>query len=252
MPKMSRFLLIDMPLQYIDGHRRPRFPTAPGLEGLHRKRIHNPSIHIGMPVKLDGAIELWNRTGCANRRSDRSGVENTLGAGRQVRGDNRAGNRKVLKAKIADAVQDKADQIASWPEADKLGDVARFRDRAAFFRSAPALIAVAAAQYKSAVDLVLTARETDPQAAQIHEWRNMANSRIQSVASAITYLLLIFHQMGLGAVWMTGPMQAKEDIEKILKVPPEMDIVALIPVGYPDESPTSTRRPVGEVTEIIR
>ena len=160
-------------------------------------------------------------------------------------------NRDTIGA-IADAVQVKADQIASWPEADKLGDVARFRDRAAFFRSAPALIAVAAAQYKSAVDLVLTARETDHQAAQIHEWRNMANSRIQSVASAITYLLLIFHQMGLGAVWMTGPMQAKEDIEKILKVPPEMDIVALIPVGYPDESPTSSRHPVGEVTEIIR
>ena len=160
-------------------------------------------------------------------------------------------NQDTIKA-IADAVQAKADQIASWPEADKLGDVARFRDRAAFFRSAPALIAVAAAQYQSAVDLVLTARETDHQAAQIHEWRNVANSRIQSVASAITYLLLIFHQMGLGAVWMTGPMQAKEDIEKILKVHPEMDIVALIPVGYPDESPTSSRRPVGEVTEIIR
>jgi len=160
-------------------------------------------------------------------------------------------NRDTIGA-IADAVQAKADQITSWPEADKLGDVARFQDRAAFFRSAPALIAVAAAQYQSAVDLVLTARETDPQAAQIHEWRNVANSRIQSVASAITYLLLIFHQMGLGAVWMTGPMQAKKDIEKILKVPPEMDIVALIPVGYPDESPTSSRRPVGEVTEIIR
>jgi len=161
-------------------------------------------------------------------------------------------NRDTIKA-IADAVQAKADQIASWPEADKLGDVARFRDRAAFFRSAPALIAVAAAQYRSAVDLVLAARgKTDPQVKQIHEWRNVANSRIQSVSAAITYLLLIFHQMGLGALWMTGPMQAKEDIEKILKVSPETDIVALIPVGYPDESPTSTRRPIGEVTEIVR
>lgn len=161
-------------------------------------------------------------------------------------------NRGTIKA-IADAVQAKADQIASWPQADKLGDIARFRERAALFRDAPAAIAVAAAQYQSAVDQVLTAREkTDPQAAKIHEWRNLANSRIQSVSAAITYLLLILHQMDLGSLWMTGPMQAKDDIEKILKVPSETDIVALIPVGYPDESPTSSRRPVGEVTEIIR
>jgi len=52
---------------------------------------------------------------------------------------------------------------------------------------------------------------------------------------------------------MTGPMQAKAEIEKILKVPSEMDLVAFIPVGYPDESPESRgRRPVKEVCEVIR
>ena len=54
------------------------------------------------------------------------------------------------------------------------------------------------------------------------------------------------------AVWMTGPLpQCKGDVEKLLKVPPDMDIVALIPVGYPAESPTKDRKPVREVCEII-
>lgn len=163
-------------------------------------------------------------------------------------------NRGTIKA-IADAVQASTGQIASWPEVSKLGDaVARFGQRASFFRTAPAAIAVAASQYQSLVDQILADREKiDPQAAQIRQWRNIANSRIQSVAAAIAYLLLVLHQMGLGAVWMTGPMQAKGEIEKILCVPPELDIVAFIPVGYPDESPPPReRRPVGEVSEIIR
>ncbi len=162
-------------------------------------------------------------------------------------------NRDTIKA-IADAVQSSADQVASWTEAMPGSATAGSGRMASFFRNAPAAIAVAAAQYQSAVDEVLVAHEnTDRLAGQIRQWRNIADSRIQSVASAIAYLLLILHQMGLGAVWMTGPMQAKEEIEKLLRVPPEMDIVAFIPVGYPAESPvTRGRRAVGEVSEVVR
>ena len=59
--------------------------------------------------------------------------------------------------------------------------------------------------------------------------------------------------MGLGAVWMTGPMQAKGEIEKILQVPKEMDLVAFIPVGYPAENPPlKDRKSVKEVCQIIK
>ena len=104
------------------------------------------------------------------------------------------------------------------------------------------------------MDQILAVREeTDPWARQVRQWRNLSDSRIQSAASAIAYLLLILPHLGLGAVWMTGPMQAKGEIEKILKVPADMDVIAFIPIGYPAESPTpKERRPVGEVSEIIR
>lgn len=162
-------------------------------------------------------------------------------------------SRDTIQA-IAEAVQASADQIASWPEADKLGVAAGLRQRASFFGTAPAAIAVASSQYQSAIDQLLANQEkTDHRARQIRKWRNLADSRIQSVASAIAYLLLILHQMGLGAVWMTGPTHAKGEIEKILRVPRELDFISFIPVGYPAESPTSAgRRPVGEVSEVIR
>jgi nitroreductase len=162
-------------------------------------------------------------------------------------------NRKTIKS-IADKVQDTADLMASWPESQEFAkEVSRWRENASFFRNAPAAIAVAAAQYSSIADKVLTARgKTDHQALQIRAWRDIANTRIQSVASAIAYLVLVLHKMGLGAVWMTGPMQAAGKIERILRVPSGMNLVAFIPVGYPAESPEpKLRRPLEEVCEIV-
>lgn len=163
-------------------------------------------------------------------------------------------NRDIIGA-IADSVQASTDQMASWAEGSGHLDMAtRWRERGSFFRSAPAAIAVASAQYQSPLDQVLASQEkADPRAAQVRQWRNVVDTRIQSVASAIAYLLLVLHQMGLGAVWMTGPMQAKGEIERILRVPSGLDMIAFIPVGYPAETPEPReRKPVGEVCEMVR
>jgi nitroreductase len=163
-------------------------------------------------------------------------------------------NRDIIRS-IADAVQSRADLMASWPEASKYGEITkRMLQRSSFFRSAPAAIAVATRQYESAIEQLSAGRkDTDARARQIYEWRHIANAGIQSVASAIAYLLLILHQMGLGAVWMTGPMQAKGEIERILNIPEGMDLVAFIPVGYPAENPDlRMRKPVSEVSEVIK
>ncbi len=155
--------------------------------------------------------------------------------------------------------------MASWPEMAQFGrppppasvpqgESRPPAPRPGSFGDAPALIAVGTRQIGNPMDKVFLAREkVDEKAAQMRQWNNTIDSRIQSVSAAIAYLLLVLHQMGLGAVWMTGPLpQSKGDIEKILKVPPEMDIIALIPVGYPAENPTKERRPVSEVCEVIK
>jgi nitroreductase len=93
--------------------------------------------------------------------------------------------------------------------------------------------------------------KTDPKAKQVIEGLNTVASRIQSVSAAIAYLLLVLHQLGLGSVWMTGPMQAKAEVEKALGMPADWDAIALIPVGYPAESPVKDRKPVSEVVRVI-
>jgi nitroreductase len=163
-------------------------------------------------------------------------------------------DKEIIKS-IADAVQDSVETIASWPEVGSwTEETNRYLQRASFFRKAPALIAVATGQYRSPMDNIIAARgESDPAACKIRQFRAIADTKIQSVASVIAYLLLVLHQMGLGSVWMTGPTQAKGQIEKILNVPAEMDFVALIPVGYADENPTPNgRKPVREVVEVIK
>jgi nitroreductase len=163
-------------------------------------------------------------------------------------------NRDVIGS-IADAVQATTEYIDSWPESVEMGGVAsKIAPVSSFFRSAPAAIAVTAKQYQSRLEQAAAARaDSDPKARQIREWRAIADSKIQSVASATAYLLLALHQQGLGAVWMTGPVQAKGEIEKILQVPPEMDLVAFIPVGYPAETPQpKQRKKVSDICRIIR
>jgi nitroreductase len=163
-------------------------------------------------------------------------------------------NKNVINS-IADAVQARANYFASLPEASQIGEnLTRMLKRSDFFRNAPSIIAVATSPYKSPLDQILADRKkTDPKVQEMSRWRSVANTRIQSVSSAIAYLLLVLHQMGLGAVWMTGPMQAKGDIEKIVNVPEGMDLVALIPVGYPAENPAPReRKPVKDVTHVIR
>jgi nitroreductase len=166
-------------------------------------------------------------------------------------------NKDTIKT-IADAVQAGASYMSTWPE--------MVQNRPAHppgsfppaprmpLSAAPAMIAIGTNRTTNPIEQALARRAAnDPRAAIMLKWSAIVNSRIQSTSAAITIMLLALHQMGLGAVWMTGPLpQSKGEIEKILKGPANMDIVALIPVVYPAESPTRNRKPVSEVCEIIR
>jgi nitroreductase len=161
--------------------------------------------------------------------------------------------QKEMIEKMANAVQAVSDKIASWPEAMSLQEeVKRYQKNASFFRNAPACIGVFSGRYQSPMDKVLMARESfDPEAKEIMGFRRSAPTAVQSTAAAVTTMLLVFHQMGLGAVWLVSPIQAKKEIEAILNVPSNIDLICLIAVGYPGESPQKERRPVEEVLEFV-
>jgi len=59
--------------------------------------------------------------------------------------------------------------------------------------------------------------------------------------------------LGLGAVLTTLHKAHEEEIKALLGIPPHVETVALIPVGYPlDKFGPVTRRPVAEVTSYDR
>ena len=65
----------------------------------------------------------------------------------------------------------------------------------------------------------------------------------QNVAAAIQNLLLVAHAKGLGTCWMTGPLYVADQLNRFLGVE-DMTLVAIIPMGYPDETPkVPPRRP---------
>jgi len=173
-------------------------------------------------------------------------------------------NKDTIKA-IADAIQASARNMASWPETAQAGGSVlpgRMpqgtsvppRPQRSPLSAAPAMILIGTRRMENPRLSILTARaKVDEKAAEMLQWDSILNPRLQSASAAIAYLLLVLHQMGLGAVWMTGPLAlSKGDIEKILNIPSDMDTLAMIPVGYPAESPTRDRRPVSEVSEVIR
>lgn len=65
----------------------------------------------------------------------------------------------------------------------------------------------------------------------------------QNVAAAMQNLLLVAHAEGLGTCWMTGPVTVANEISRFLGVK-DMTLVAITPMGYPDETPkVPPRRP---------
>lgn len=65
---------------------------------------------------------------------------------------------------------------------------------------------------------------------------------IQSVAAAIENLLLRACDLGYGSCWLRIPYYAKDDLEEFLQVSSPWELLALIPVGIPDQNPSPPPR----------
>ena len=69
---------------------------------------------------------------------------------------------------------------------------------------------------------------------------------VQSVAAAIQNLCLAAHAEGLGTCWMTGPVHVAQQINQFLGID-DKTLVAVIPIGYPDESPPAPKRKASRI-----
>jgi nitroreductase len=66
------------------------------------------------------------------------------------------------------------------------------------------------------------------------------NSFSVDVASALTQAALEATSVGLGTCWVTA--FSEERVKSVLNIPPDVRVVALTPLGYPNEMPEPTGR----------
>jgi len=118
----------------------------------------------------------------------------------------------------------------------------------AFFNEAPVVLAVVQKPYVGSLDSILEKADKD----RNYDRKFIVNPGLQGVSSFITHILLIAHNEGLGACWMTGPLIAKPEIESILGIKKPDNLVALIPIGKPVERQSkSPRMDTEKVIKII-
>ena len=156
-------------------------------------------------------------------------------------------NRGLLKS-MADAVHEKICRML--PDSD---DEQQKRAKAqvlwfsTFFADAPAVIAVLAHPYQAIVDCVL------PKAGISHEDMNAMRGRpdIESMGAAIQTLLLAAVDKGYGGCWLSGPLVARDEIERILGVQPPWTLEAMVAVGREgSEHKQREKKPLEEVFEL--
>jgi nitroreductase len=164
-------------------------------------------------------------------------------------------DKKLIDA-VADVIQADLKTLMSWPEmatSMPAGSRPRNPQPGSPLNTAPALIVVTTTRPSNPMNDAMAKRaQTDLKAKQMFEGLQVVAGWAQSTSAAVAYLMLVLHQMGLGTLWMTGPLHAKKEIERLLKLPADLDVVTLVPVGYPAENPTKDRKPVNEVCRIIK
>jgi nitroreductase len=70
----------------------------------------------------------------------------------------------------------------------------------------------------------------------------LVSGEFLSAALATQNLLLAAHAVGLGACVMTGPLVAREAVEREVDLPPGYKVVCLVALGFPAECPKTPRR----------
>ena len=141
--------------------------------------------------------------------------------------------------RLAAAVQVAVDRIALAIEPEFEASFRAYGDYFRRFEAAPLVIVPLFREITTLSNL------TGPRLADDDRRRIAAMERdsgLIGVSLAVQNLLLAAHAAGLAASGMTGPLVASDEFRSLLNVPPSWHIAAVVPVGYPDETPAPTAR----------
>ncbi len=157
-------------------------------------------------------------------------------------------NQELL-AKMAEAVSTKIKSLFT-KELDLEAEHVRKKVEwfSTFFVDVPAVIAVVAAPYKAEADDVLTDILTHE---ELNELRNHPN--LQTIGAAVENMLLTAIDLGFGACWLTAPLVAKPELEKLLNVVSPNYLACLVAVGKPnDNTSPKKKKSITEIFEVIK
>jgi len=65
---------------------------------------------------------------------------------------------------------------------------------------------------------------------------------IQATGACLQNMLLEIHALGLGAVWLGEIIKSSEQLRRLFGLGKELDLMAVVALGYPDEKPKSVIR----------
>ena len=106
---------------------------------------------------------------------------------------------------------------------------------ATFFREAPAVIALTMEKAETVLEKSVT---LSPE--EINRMRNFPD--IQSAGACIQNILLAATDLGYGACWLSAPLMAKQELEKLLEIPDSSSLMAFVAIGKPMHTPKPKNR----------
>jgi len=65
---------------------------------------------------------------------------------------------------------------------------------------------------------------------------------IQGIGACLQNMLLETHSLGLGAVWLGEIIKSNEEIKRLLGLGKELELMAVVALGYPGERPKNVKR----------
>ena len=141
------------------------------------------------------------------------------------------------KGAMAAAVREEWDRMVAGPEVESFGrEIRAYARNFDWFAFAPVVIVVTARTPEMFLDSIC-----GPKASAVH-------GSSTSAAMAAQNLMLAAHAMGLATCCLTGPVAAEEKLKKLLGLGQRRELVCLITLGYPAETPQApSRRPVTDI-----
>lgn len=157
---------------------------------------------------------------------------------------------QAIKQEMKQAVLDKYDEIAKWPQSEKYkSQIEGSKHYSEFFADAPVVIAVVELPKTSYLNELMKKRGIP-----LNEILAVRpDSSLLSIGAAIENMSLTSHALGYGTCWMCAPIIAQKEFNKILNLSDDNKIVSLLTVGKPlDENNSSVlKKQLSEIMEII-